>query len=304
MRSVERQPVLNSPVPSRERCVSLVGCGWLGLPLAEKLMARGFHVRGSTTRPDKLSLLSSLGVEAHLLRIEPDDSGEWSTGSSVSRLFDSSVLVWTLPLQAAFGPDYYLSQLDTLLARRKEAGFDHLVFVSSTSVYGSKQGRVDESTSPDPDTDQGRILARAEEKLTRASHDLGFGLTIVRPGGLVGPGRHPGLFLAGRKGLKDPESPVNLLHQHDGAEAIAELVSLARPANGIAITYNLVANFHPARRDFYPWASAALGLEPPEFDTETSDSATKYVLADRIREHVTFRFDDIRASLHASESRR
>lgn len=282
--------------------MSLLGCGWLGLPLAEKLMARGFHVRGSTTRPDKLSLLSSLGVEAHLLRVEPDAAGEWDADSSISRFFESRVLVWTLPPQSVFGPEYYASQLDSLLARRGEKGFDHLVFVSSTSVYGSKQGRVDETTKPDPDSDGGRILENAEEKLSRASREHGFALTIVRPGGLVGPGRHPGLFLAGRKGLKDPESPVNLLHQLDGAEAIAELVS--RPAPEEVITYNLVADFHPTRRDFYVWASSALGLEPPEFLTGTPESSTKVVVAEKIREHVTFNFDDIRASLHASESRR
>lgn len=32
--------------------VSILGCGWLGLPLAEQLLAEGYSVKGSTTRAE------------------------------------------------------------------------------------------------------------------------------------------------------------------------------------------------------------------------------------------------------------
>lgn len=48
---------------------SIIGCGWLGLPLAERLVAEGYTVKGSTTSVDKLSLLRQKGIDAYLLQL-------------------------------------------------------------------------------------------------------------------------------------------------------------------------------------------------------------------------------------------
>ena len=48
----------------KSKSVSIIGCGWLGLPLAEFLVQQGFHVRGSTTRAEKLKPLEEKGIEA------------------------------------------------------------------------------------------------------------------------------------------------------------------------------------------------------------------------------------------------
>lgn len=37
--------------------ISVLGCGWLGLPLSKKLIESGFVVKGSTTSSEKLSQL-------------------------------------------------------------------------------------------------------------------------------------------------------------------------------------------------------------------------------------------------------
>ena len=37
--------------------VSVLGCGWLGKPLAISLLDEGYSVKGSTTSEDKLELL-------------------------------------------------------------------------------------------------------------------------------------------------------------------------------------------------------------------------------------------------------
>ena len=42
--------------------VSILGCGWLGLPLAKALIGEGYTVKGSTTTPAKLNLLKEEGV--------------------------------------------------------------------------------------------------------------------------------------------------------------------------------------------------------------------------------------------------
>ncbi|MES2963656.1 MAG: NAD-dependent epimerase/dehydratase family protein [Bdellovibrionota bacterium] len=288
-----------SPI-SRNDCVSLLGCGWLGLPVAEKLITAGLHVRGSTTHASKLSVLSSLGIESLLMRIDPGTEEGWTPSEATARFFDSATMILGLPPQAALGEEHFTSQVETILARRGRSSFEHLVFISSTSVFGAKQGSVDETTLPKPDSEAGIILAKVEQRLVAAAGEQGFRLTIVRPGGLIGPGRHPGLFLAGRKNAKDPESPINLIHQMDCAEAVATLV---RDTDGLATgesrTFNLVSDRHPTRREFYTRASQAVGVEAPEFSPQTEDSADKVVQSARIRTLMQFEFDDLLASMGA-----
>ena len=42
--------------------ISILGCGWLGFPLAKSLVEKGFSVKGSTTSENKLSILSTAGI--------------------------------------------------------------------------------------------------------------------------------------------------------------------------------------------------------------------------------------------------
>ena len=44
--------------------ISIIGCGWLGFPLAKHLIRLGYHIKGSTTSKDKLTKLESEGIEA------------------------------------------------------------------------------------------------------------------------------------------------------------------------------------------------------------------------------------------------
>ena len=52
--------------------ISVLGCGWLGLPLAEYLMGKGYQVKGSTTNQSKLSLLENKGITATWLDLQRD----------------------------------------------------------------------------------------------------------------------------------------------------------------------------------------------------------------------------------------
>lgn len=47
--------------------VSILGCGWLGFPLAKKLIEIGFEVKGSTTTENKLAVLKSNKIAPYLL---------------------------------------------------------------------------------------------------------------------------------------------------------------------------------------------------------------------------------------------
>lgn len=49
--------------------VSIIGCGWLGLPLAKFLVQKGFPVKGSVTTESKINQLASLGIKPFLINL-------------------------------------------------------------------------------------------------------------------------------------------------------------------------------------------------------------------------------------------
>ena len=67
------------------KVVSVIGCGWLGFPLAKLLINKGFSVKGSTTQQEKISLLENAGIEAYLFNNE----------NFPNNLFKANTLVFT-----------------------------------------------------------------------------------------------------------------------------------------------------------------------------------------------------------------
>ena len=42
--------------------ISILGCGWLGLPLAKSLIEKGSLIKGSTTSVEKIPILENYGI--------------------------------------------------------------------------------------------------------------------------------------------------------------------------------------------------------------------------------------------------
>ena len=74
------------------KTISILGCGWLGTPLAERLVQAGHTVKGSTRTPEKLAALRAKGIQPYLIRLGPDlNNGE------AADFFDSDVLILNIP---------------------------------------------------------------------------------------------------------------------------------------------------------------------------------------------------------------
>ncbi|MGF1668936.1 MAG: NAD(P)-binding domain-containing protein, partial [Balneolaceae bacterium] len=52
--------------------ISILGCGWLGFPLALHLLNKGHKIKGSTTTESKIEKLNRSGIESYLLNITED----------------------------------------------------------------------------------------------------------------------------------------------------------------------------------------------------------------------------------------
>ena len=54
------------------KTISILGCGWFGLALAKKLAESGYDVKGSSTSPEKLSLLADEKIKPYLVNFSSE----------------------------------------------------------------------------------------------------------------------------------------------------------------------------------------------------------------------------------------
>ncbi|NWG27814.1 MAG: SDR family NAD(P)-dependent oxidoreductase [Ignavibacteriaceae bacterium] len=246
---------------SYNKTISVLGCGWLGLPLASYLFTKGYSVKGSTTSPLKINLMKERGLESFILELNPEISGNES-----ARFFNSEILIINIPPpRGENAVQFHSDQIYSIMKAAKHSGLRKLVFISSTSVYGNVNREVFEDEDSIPDTKSGLAL-KSVERLLISNPD--FKTTIIRFGGLVGPGRNISNFYSEGSKIKSPNSPVNLIHLDDCIGIIYQVIK----ENCWNEIFNAAAPIHPMRREIY--AAAALKAEKPqpEFDYDFSES--------------------------------
>lgn len=229
--------------------ISIVGCGWLGLPLLRALVAAGHRVRGTSRNPDTLAEIRAAGGEAFFLDLPG--------AIPAALLADADVLIITLPPGGRrSGPETttnYLAALQGFAPWLRREPSLRVIFTSSTGVYGNSTGLTDETAPLRPDTHSARAMLAGEDFLASFQNPP----TILRLAGLVGPGRHPGRFYGGReRAIPQADAPVNVVHLNDVLSAMQLVLRLdSRGA------YNVCAAAHPPKGEFYAAAAAGLGLE-------------------------------------------
>ena len=235
--------------------ISILGCGWLGLPLAKSLLQNGFSIKGSTTSLEKISLLESEGITPFLVRLEEQQI----SASVIDFLADSQILIINIPPKLRGGStENFVAKITTLLPFIENSTVEKVLFVSSTSVYGEDNEFVTEATVLNPDSEGGRQLAIVENVLQKNNR---FQTTILRFGGLISDERNPVRFLSGRENIENPDAPINLIHQDDCIGIIEKIIAL----NSWDETYNAVAPFHPTRQEYYTQKATELNLALPKF---------------------------------------
>ena len=259
--------------------ISILGCGWLGIPLAEALIKNGFSVSGSTTSIEKISFLNNLGVEPFLLSIE----GNTIKGDVLSFLKESSVLIINIPPKLRGNlADNFVEKIAVLIPFIEKSNVEKVLFVSSTSVYGDSNKTVFETTIPVPEGENGKQLFASE---TLLKENKNFKTTVIRFGGLIGKDRHPVTFLAGRNNLENPNAPINLIHQDDCIGIILKILK----NNFWNETLNAVAPFHPTREEYYTKKAKEFNLEPPIFN-HSKPSIGKTIVSDLLENVLKYHF--------------
>lgn len=231
--------------------VLIVGCGYVGLELGRRLTP-AHRVTGVRRSDEGLQAVSDAGLEAvHADATNPTD---------LLTLPSVDVVVYA----ASAGPDSsaratYVEGLETLLDHfgDRRVRPDRFVYTSSTGVYGDHDGDwVDEETPLDPTTERETILVEAE-RVAREHGNPGIARTIVRFGGLYGPGRSPV-----ERYLDGPVSPgyTNFVHRDDAAGAISHLLTQDVGRDAIV---NVVDDEPQSRPELARRFAEMQGVEPP-----------------------------------------
>ena len=250
--------------------ISIIGLGWIGLPLAQLLQERGHNVVGSTTTAEKKTKIEGLGLEAVEFALVP-----FPQGKAFQKLFLSEVLVINIPPRSkTTDGEFYLEQLKFLRSMVDQSKIQKLIFVSSTGIYPDQ-------TREKPYSEDEEITLETTGNITQLKGEetfQGFGkLTVVRFGGLLGDDRIPGKYVAGRENVSG-HTRVNYIYRNDAVRLLAWIIEKGLWNE----VYNGVAPVHALRKDIYEQNVRELGFEPPRSYQNASGSDDRLISGDKI----------------------
>lgn len=198
--------------------VLIAGCGDVGSRLASQLLVQGWQVHGLRRNVSRLPD-GVIGVTGDLFSAQCPPT------------WPSAPLDYLVYCAAATEHDEagyraaYVEGLQHVLSWLKQHGQQprRLLFVSSSSVYGQKDGEwVDETSATEASGYSGRLMLEAEQV---ALHS-GIPASLVRLTGIYGPGRE-WLLTQVRQGYRvavDPPLYGNRIHADDAAGLLAFLM--------------------------------------------------------------------------------
>lgn len=260
--------------------ISILGCGWIGLPLGQHLLSEGYTVKGSTTSNNKLSTLKQADIESYQIVFNPTLQCD-----NCESFWDTDLLFVNIPPNRG-GDDvaeYYPTVVENVIEQINRHQISKVIFVSSTSVYPNTGDIVHEKDAGPAARNSGKALLRSEHMM----FEQDFQTTVLRLAGLYGYDRHPVYYLAGRKNLSRGKAPVNLIHRDDVIEIVARIVE----EDITGEVFNICSDGHPPRKTLYTEAAKHFDLEPPTFSGENGQGDQyKIVSNEKIKKYLDYTF--------------
>ncbi len=251
--------------------VLIIGCGYVGLPLAAELTRQGhevFGVRRSESAFEEIKKAGATPIACDITK--PDDL------LKIALPFD-----WVVNTTSSSGggvDDYkkvYLEGNRNLIEWLKTSPPKKFIYTSSTSVYGQDDGSVVKENSPtEPAADTGKILVETEKMLLAAAAEKKVPAIVLRVAGIYGPDRGHFFHQYMRNEAKIPgkgDRVTNMIHRDDLIGAIIAALKNGRAGE----VYNVVDDEPVAHIHFFRWLSETLGKYMPPFAPEEENTWKK-----------------------------
>lgn len=255
--------------------ISILGCGWLGLPLGQHLAKEGFTVNGSTTDKFKAKTLEKNQIQPFQIELNP----HWSTIEGDNFLKTDVLIIAIPPRIRTFGVKYHLEQIQSLIEKLTlQESLPNIIYTSSTSIYPKQNKEVDENEPKESLTNptllSAEILLKNYQKKT----------TILRCGGLMGYNRIPGLYFAGAEANYGKE-PINYVHRDDVILIISEIIKQQQWGQ----VYNVVAPEHPTRQEVVEKTQRDWDIPPGKF-VPPELGKFKIISSDKVQKDLNYQF--------------
>lgn len=230
--------------------IFVVGCGDIGQRVARLWRARGAEVRALARSEAAAARLAAAGI------------------TPVAGDLDTPASLGTLPLNGAtvyyFAPPPPQGETDPRMHAFTAAGLHpaRVIYISTSGVYGDRRGAwVDEDTPPVPGTDRAHRRLEAETTLRAWGRAAGVAVTILRVGGIYGPGRWPLERLrAGTPVLREEECGyTNRIHADD----LAAICVAAAERGGEDRIYNVSDGRNGTMTQYFYAVADRFGLPRP-----------------------------------------
>lgn len=262
--------------------VSILGCGWLGLSLAERLVADGYAVKGSTSTPEKIKLLDQKGIAPYLITLSPQPDGD------LTNFLQTDTLIIDIPPKAGkYGDAFHPQQIQVIADAVQQASVRWVIYISSTSVYPECSCIVTEADVTVPvelagPGESASPLIAAEQLINQLAPARQ--ITVLRCAGLMGYDRIPGKYVTGRT-VDSGSVPVNYIHRDDAVGLIAAVI-----AGKLSGTFNVVAPLHPTREAVYRESCAQFGYVLPLFVDPLTPIPFKVVSGEKLAGQLAYSF--------------
>lgn len=265
------------------KVIGILGCGWLGLPLAKTLVGDKHSVHGTTSSENKMEELRKANIIPYNIVLTQNGI----VGNIQKFLDELDQLIINIPPKLRSNPtESYLEKIRQLHLEIKKSDLSRVIFVSSTSVYGDIDGMVTEESPALPNTESGRQILASENIFLK---DRDLNTTIIRFAGLIGADRHPVNYLSGKTNLTNGNDPVNLIHLNDCIGIIKTVIN-GKYKNRIL---NGVYPLHPTKEDYYTSEALKRGLLPPSY-TEKSNRIGNKIIESKV---LNVKIYDFRTSI-------
>ena len=269
-------PSTSAPLQPGDQHISILGGGWLGLPLGQYLAAQGYAVQVSRTTAAGVQQVRELGLRAHEVNLAAEDP------LADGPFWQVPTMLIAVPPQAGQPEATQVAQYQRLAERLRASGVQHVLYVSSTSVYGEANAEVTEATPPAPQKPGGQVVRALEQTLQQ---ETAFRTTVLRFGGLIGYDRLPTDAAAIGRRSRAADTPMNVIHRDDCVRIIHEIVRQGTWGE----VFNACADAHPTRREYYAAAAATRDFALPDMGP-VQNLPYKVVNSDKLKAALNYQF--------------
>lgn len=223
---------------------AILGCGYIGMGLLKLWKNKKDQLIVTTTTQEREQELQALASEVKVLRAN-DESNLYELLKKCNRLI--------ICISAKHSSSYreaYLQTAETIKkVLEKTPPLKHLIYTSSTSVYGDHNGNWVTEDSPLFSMGENNEILKQTEFIYLYKIKKPSLVTIFRLSGIYGPQRDHVRRIKRMNNTfsaKTKNDYVNFIHQEDIVRAIDWAIE-----NSLSGIYNLSADDHPTKESFY-----------------------------------------------------